>query len=152
MTTADEMKGLERFVSTTETLERDLETQNSMLRTNLRESRETVSKLRLFALQKCAEAGNDVAAWNTELNARPYAKPSAVVHHVSRGVALKEHIPIRVAFNRVLTYIRQVVGNIQAVGTLHPGYGHEDIDTQSEGSDSDEDSSGEGNLKKRKFQ
>ena len=54
MTTADEMKGLERFVSTTETLVQDLERQNSMLADNLRESRETESKLRVFVLQKCA--------------------------------------------------------------------------------------------------
>ena len=151
MTTADDMKGLERFVSTTETLVHDLERQNFMLADNLREARETVFKLRVFVLKKCAEAGKDITEWNKELNAGPRDRPMAVLQHVSRGVALKEHILMRVAFNQVLAYIHNVVGNIQAVGTLHPGYNQEDINTQSGGSDSDDDSSGEGNFKKRKF-
>ena len=74
-----------------------------------------------------------------------------MLQHVSHGVALKEHIPMRVAFNRVLAYIRHVVGNIQVVGTLHPGYNQEDIDTQSGGSDSDDDSSGGGNFDSANF-
>ena len=52
MATVDDIKGLERFVSTINTLVHDLERQNFMLADNLRKARETEFKLRAFVLKK----------------------------------------------------------------------------------------------------
>ena len=52
MTTADGMKGLERFVSTIDRLVHDLDGQNFILAVNLREVRETEHRIHVFALTK----------------------------------------------------------------------------------------------------
>ena len=52
MTTADDMKNLERFVTTMDTFVHDLDGHNWTLAVNLRESRETEHRLRVFVLLK----------------------------------------------------------------------------------------------------
>ena len=72
----------------------------------------------------------------------PSEQPCSVFLHVSRGVPRRVHVPLRMAFNRVLAYIRHVADDIQVAGRLHPTYNQEDNATKSVGSESEEIDSG----------
>ena len=73
----------------------------------------------------------------------PSEQPRGVLLHVSRGVPCRVDVVLRVAFNRVLAYIRRVADDIQVAGRLHPAYTQEDNATKSGGSESEEIHSGD---------
>ena len=91
---------------------------------------------------QCTEAGGDIEEWNRQLNTIPRDRPCGVMEHVSRGVPLRDHIPLRGAFNHVLAHICSVANNIQAAKTLHLEYNQEDNETQTGGSEDEEIDSG----------
>ena len=92
---------------------------------NLKQEAHKISSCQL----QCTEVGGDIEEWNRQLNTMPRDRPRVVIEHVSRGVPLREHVPLQVAFNHVLAHIRRVAGNIRMAETLHPEYNQEDNET-----------------------